>query len=83
MCVNIQETLHTEIEKTKVHKILLGRALFEFRWIIKNQNNQTKQSIIVWEGQVQASFINIFAWYIFIYHFKNLEIGLKSFQIFF
>ena len=51
----------------KVHRILLGRALFEFCWIIWNENNQTKQSNILWEGQLWASFKNIFTWYKFVF----------------
>ena len=67
----------------KVHRILLGNALFEFCWIIRNQNNQTKQSNILWEGQLYASFRNILTWYEFVFYcFKNLEIWFKSIQIF-
>ena len=48
-----------KIVHVKVHRILLGRALFEFCRIIRNQNNQTKQLSILWEGQLNASFRNI------------------------
>ena len=70
MFTTIQST-HSGLNFTKilrkVHRILLGRALFEFCWIIRNQNNQTKQSNKLWEGQLKASFINGLARYKFVW----------------